>query len=304
LARRARGRKISGIIVLDKPTGESSNRSLQRVKRLLDAAKAGHTGSLDPLATGVLPLCFGEATKLSQFLLDANKSYRTTIRLGIKTDSGDSQGNIVSSTDDTVSLKELEQCLESFQGEITQVPSMYSALKHQGVPLYKLARKGQEVERKVRHVTIYRLELLDFRGDEVDLEVDCSKGTYIRSIADDLGDMLGVGGHVTALRRLQSGPFTESQSVTLEKLEEAAEQGGAQALDSYLYPPDLAVEELVKVTLPMITADFMRQGQPVIARALPTKGIVRLYDDEGFFGIGSILDDGRVKPVRLLNQQN
>jgi len=304
LARRARGRKISGIIVLDKPTGESSSRSLQRVKRLLDAAKAGHTGSLDPLATGVLPLCFGEATKLSQFLLDANKSYRTTIRLGIKTDSGDSQGNIVSSTDDTVSLKELEQCLESFRGEITQVPSMYSALKHQGVPLYKLARKGQEVERKVRHVTIYRLELLDFRGDEVDLEVDCSKGTYIRSIADDLGDILGVGGHVTALRRLQSGPFTESQSVTLEKLEEAAEQGGAQALDSYLYPPDLAVEELVKVTLPMITADFMRQGQPVIARALPTNGIVRLYDDEGFFGIGSILDDGRVKPVRLLNRQN
>lgn len=301
MARRARGRQLNGILVLDKPGGESSNRSLQRAKRLFDAAKAGHTGSLDPLATGVLPLCFGEATKLSQFLLDADKTYRTTIRLGIKTDSGDSQGNIVNTSDESVSLEHLNKCLEAFRGEITQVPSMYSALKHKGVPLYKLARQGQEVERKVRHVTIHRLELLDFRGNEVDLEIDCSKGTYIRTIADDLGDMLGVGGHVTVLRRLRSGPFSENDAVSLETLEKEATEGGAQSLDRFLLPSDFAVEHLEKVTLPTITADFMRQGQPVIARGLPTRGIVRLYDDEGFFGIGSILDDGRVKPVRLLN---
>jgi len=300
LARRRRGREVHGIIVLDKPAGESSNRSLQRVKRLLDAAKAGHTGSLDPLATGVLPLCFGEATKVSQFLLDADKRYRTTIQLGTKTASGDSQSEIISTSDKQVSREELETCLERFRGEITQVPSMYSALKHQGVPLYKLARKGQEVERKERRVTIFELELLDFRGNELDLEVHCSKGTYIRMIADDLGDALGTGGHVTALRRLQSGPFHEGQAVTIDELEQAAEEGGFQALDKFLQPADLAVEFLDKVTMPVATADFISQGQPVIVSGLPNQGQVRLYDDNGFFGIGKILDDGRVAPVRLM----
>lgn len=301
MGRRRKGRPVHGIIVLDKPAGDSSNRSLQRVKRLLDAAKAGHTGSLDPLATGVLPLCFGEATKLSQFLLDADKRYLTTIRLGVKTASGDSESEVLSTCNDKVSQAQVEKCLESFRGEITQVPSMYSALKHQGVALYKLARKGQEVERKQRQVTIHHIDLLDFRGDELDLDIICSKGTYIRTIADDLGDMLGVGGHVKALRRLASGPFTLEHAVTMDTLEAEAADHGPQALNQFLQPADIAVAMLAKVDLPKVTAEYIRQGQPVIARGLPTTGQVRLYEEGEFFGIGKILDDGRVAPVRLLN---
>ena len=300
MAKRRRGRNVNGIIVLDKPAGESSNRSLQRVKKLLDAAKAGHTGSLDPLATGVLPLCFGEATKISQYLLDADKLYRTTIKLGVKTASGDSQSETLSTCQVNLSRENVEHCLDSFRGEIKQTPSMYSALKHEGVPLYKLARKGEEVERKERNLIIHRLEFLEFRGDEIDLEIHCSKGTYIRTIADDLGDMLGVGGHVIVLRRLQSGPFLEPNSVTIERLETEAEVNGAENLDQFLLPADLAVEHLEKVDLPTGTADFVRQGQAVIARGLPTSGTVRLYDCGHFFGIGKILDDGRVAPIRLM----
>ena len=300
MARRARGRDITGIIVLDKPIGESSNRSLQRVKRLFNAAKAGHTGSLDPLATGVLPLCLGEATKLSQFLLDADKRYRTTVRLGVKTASGDSQSEVLDTRPVNVSRKQVEDCLEQFRGTIVQVPSMYSALKHQGVPLYKIARKGGEVVRKEREVTVFALELLDFRGDEVDLDIRCSKGTYIRTIADDLGDVLGTGGHVTALRRLQSGPFLESDAVTIDLLELAAATGGPENLDQFLMPADLAVEHLPRTVMPAATADFVRQGQAVIVNGLPRTGQVRMYDEKGFFGIGKMLDDGRVTPARLL----
>lgn len=300
LTKKHKGRNINGILVLDKPAGESSNRSLQRAKRLFDAAKAGHTGSLDPLATGVLPLCFGEATKLSQFLLDADKRYRTTIRLGVKTASGDSQSEIISTSDKQVTRAQVEQHLEIFRGDILQLPSMYSALKHQGVPLYKLARKGQEVERKQRRVTVYHLELLDFRGDEMDLDILCSKGTYVRTIADDLGDALGTGGHVIALRRLQSGPFLESHAVTLEQLEQEV-GAGPQELDHHLLPADMAVANLAQVVLPTVTADFVRQGQAVIVRGLPNSGTVRLYENEVFIGIGKILDDGRVAPVRLMN---
>ena len=300
MAKQRRGRNVNGILVLDKPAGESSNRSLQRVKRLFNASKAGHTGSLDPLATGVLPLCFGEATKISQFLLDADKRYSTTIKLGIKTASGDSQSEVLKTSEVNLDKKQVEDSLEMFRGEIRQIPSMYSALKHKGVPLYKLARKGEEVERKERVVTVYSLNLLDFRGDEIDLEVHCSKGTYIRMIADDLGDQLGVGGHVTVLRRLQSGPFTLAQSVTMEQLEAAAQGTDPGILDQYLIEADFAVEHLEKADLPTITADFVRQGQAVIARGLPTSGTVRLYDNGQFIGIGKILDDGRVAPVRLI----
>ena len=300
MAKQRRGRNVNGILVLDKPAGESSNRSLQRVKRLFNASKAGHTGSLDPLATGVLPLCFGEATKISQFLLDADKRYSTTIKLGIKTASGDSQSEVLKTSEVNLDKKQVEDSLEMFRGEIRQIPSMYSALKHKGVPLYKLARKGEEVERKERVVTVYSLNLLDFRGDEIDLEVHCSKGTYIRMIADDLGDQLGVGGHVSVLRRLQSGPFTLAQSVTMEQLEAAAQGTDPGILDQYLIEADFAVEHLEKVDLPTITADFVRQGQAVIARGLPTSGTVRLYDNGQFIGIGKILDDGRVAPVRLI----
>ena len=300
-SRRKRGRNIHGIILLDKPQGESSNASLQKVKRLLNASKAGHTGSLDPLATGVLPLCFGEATKISQFLLDSDKAYRTKIKLGIKTASGDSQSEIVQECEDfSVSEAELKKALEQFRGEIEQIPSMYSALKHEGTPLYKLARQGKSVERKVRKVTIYNLEVLSFTGREVELEIHCSKGTYVRSIADDLGDVLGCGGHVIELRRIKAGPFTLDQCITHEELASQVEKGGESGADNNLIPADLAVTDLPKVSLSIDTAFYVKQGQPVIVSHLPTEGLVRLYEEENFIGIGVILDDGRVAPKRLM----
>jgi tRNA pseudouridine55 synthase len=302
LAKKRRGRPVDGIILLDKPSGISSNSSLQHVKRLLDAAKAGHTGSLDPLATGVLPLCFGEATKISQFLLDADKVYWTRIRLGVKTDSGDSQGMVLRRTDICdISHERIEAALQHFRGEIEQVPSMFSALKHQGVPLYKLARAGKEVERKTRRVNIYSIQMLAFDGTDLELEISCSKGTYIRSIADDLGELLGVGAHVTALRRLKAGPFRIEECLTLSQLEALKDAGGMSALDAELTPADDAVRDLPKVLLPASTAFFIKQGQAVITRHLPADGLVRLYDAETFIGIGEILEDGRVAPKRLVS---
>ena len=295
---RRKGRDITGILVLDKPVGESSNRSLQRVKRLFNANKAGHTGSLDPLASGVLPICLGEATKLSSFILDADKAYRVTIKLGEKTDTADSEGQVIQQIEPDVSLKQLDAALKSFSGEIQQLPPMYSALKHQGQPLYKYARKGVEIERKTRLVTIHSCELQSFDGINLELVVECSKGTYIRSIADDLGDMLGCGGHVTALRRLKAGPFTIAQAQTMEGLDELAVKG-LEALDNTLQNADLAVSNLPAVRLSDDVAHYIRLGQAVITRHLPTEGLVRLYSEDVFIGIGSILEDGRVAPKRL-----
>lgn len=300
--RRPRGRDLSGILVLDKAKGKSSNGCLQEVKRLFEAEKAGHTGSLDPLASGVLPLCFGEATKISQFLLDSDKRYKTMIQLGVRTDSADSQGEVIERRSaDHVSREDVLTAMEAFRGDIQQTPPMYSALKHQGKPLYKLAREGIEVDRKARDVTIYSIELLTYCDESktLELEIDCSKGTYIRTIADDLGESLGCGAHVVELRRLQAGAFSEAHSVSLEQLVAAKEAGGLEAIDAYLLGADLAVDELPKVTLPADTAAFVKQGQPVIVRHLPEAGLVRLYDEEVFIGIGAILDDGRVAPRRL-----
>ena len=298
------GRNISGILVLDKPQGETSNRSLQKVKRLFKAAKAGHTGSLDPLATGVLPLCFGEATKISQFLLNSDKSYRTKIKLGVKTATGDSEGEIIAEKDcSNISLQKIKKTLDKFRGKIQQIPSMYSALKHQGVPLYKLARAGKTVERKTRIVTIFELTLISYEGAFVELDIHCSKGTYVRTIADDLGENLGVGAHVAALRRTQAGPFNLDQAQTYESLEKHLEQSKSAeditALDEFLIPADQAIQELPAVILPQATADYVLQGQAVIVRHLPTSGLVRLYKKDVFIGIGEILQDGRVAPKRL-----
>ena len=301
VARKKQGRDVDGIILLDKPQGESSNASLQKVKRLLKAAKAGHTGSLDPLATGVLPLCFGEATKVSQFLLDSDKAYQTTILLGTKTDSGDSQGSIISHQDSVqVGADQLAQALEQFRGEIEQVPSMYSALKHEGVPLYRLARQGKTVERKRRRVHIHSLELQAFDGRQLQLDISCSKGTYIRSIADDLGDVLGCGAHVTALRRTRAGPFDISRCVEFGALQASVAEHGLQAADRYLIPADEAISHLPLVRLSEDTAHFILQGQPVLVSHLPLSGLVRLYRGEQFIGVGTILDDGRVAPQRLI----
>lgn len=312
--RRAKGRAVSGIVILDKPKGLSSNAALQRVKRLYNANKAGHTGSLDPLATGVLPLCLGEATKVSQFLLDSDKKYRATIRLGVKTDTGDAEGQVIETAADgvvsAIDSRSVRKQLETFRGDIMQMPPMYSALKVNGVPLYKLARSGQEVERQARAITVYGIELVEHAADEVTIEVHCSKGTYIRTIADDLGRLLGCGAHITALRRLQAGCFDEEHCVTLEQLEalvdtvtESGEQSDERfaAIDELLMPADQAIDFLPEVVLPNVMADCIKQGQAVQARNLPADGLVRMYDEDRFFGIGHIDDDGRVAPKRLLN---
>ena len=230
-SRRPRGRAIDGIIVVDKVYGASSNEVLQKVKRIFNAAKAGHTGSLDPLATGVLPICLGEATKFSQYLLDSDKSYRTTMKMGIQTTTGDREGDVVEQRPVTVTRGDIEAILDQYRGEIAQVPSMFSALKHNGKPLYEYAREGIVIERPSRKITIYRLELLDFDGDECVLEVDCSKGTYIRTLVEDIGITLGCLGHVSELSRLKAGPYTEHQMHSLDALMEVRDQGRNTALD-------------------------------------------------------------------------
>lgn len=304
MAKRKKGRSIDGIVVLDKAIGISSNRALQEVKRIFDAQKAGHTGSLDPLATGVLPLCLGEATKVSQFLLDSDKKYRARLKLGIRTDSGDSEGvEIDKHVDFQLSERQVQEALEAFRGEIEQVPPMHSALKVNGVPLYKMARKGESIEREPRRITVYSIELTAFEGDELELEIACSKGTYIRTIADDLGQALGCGAHIIALRRTQAGAFTEADCITTQALQEEREQRGLTAIDERLIPMDKAIEDLPEVVLPSITASFVKNGQPVLVRHLPEEGLVRLYDQEQFIGIGCIDDDGMVAPRRLIVAQ-
>ena len=299
--RRRRVRNISGIVVLDKANGLSSNAALQEVKRLYEANKAGHAGSLDPLATGVLPVCLGEATKVSQFLLDSDKCYRARIKLGIRTDTGDSEGSIIERNEGiSVSRKAIERALTKFKGEVEQVPPMHSAIKMNGVPLYKLARKGISVEREPRLVTLYQVCLLEFVNSELELEISCSKGTYIRTIADDLGQELGCGAHVIELRRTQAGVFTEKDSISSEELALEKENRGLDKIDQFLIPMDRAIQDLPEVNLPSITASHVKNGQAVLVRHLPKNGLVRMYEDEQFIGIGSIDDDGKVAPKRLI----
>jgi tRNA pseudouridine55 synthase len=296
---------VDGILVLDKPAGLSSNQALQTAKRLYAAAKAGHTGSLDPLATGVLPLCFGEATKFSQFLLDADKAYESTLALGRATDTGDAEGTVVEEADaSAVSAADVEAALEQFRGEIEQVPSMYSAIKKDGQPLYKLARQGVEVERKSRIVEIKCLELRNFRAGlapEADIYLECSKGTYVRSLAEDLGRALGCGAHVRTLRRTQAGPFGLSDSIGLDALEGLKAGGQLAEMDRLLLPADAALGGMPLVRLSESGGFYMRQGQPVLVPNAPCNGMVRVALETGeFLGVGEILDDGRVAPRRLI----
>lgn len=292
------------MLVVDKPPGWSSNDAVQRAKRLFNARKVGHTGALDPLATGVLPLCFGEATKFSRYLLSSNKKYWVRIKLGIATDSGDAEGNVVATKDvENVDSARIEEALRFFRGEIDQVPSMFSAIKHKGQPLYKLARQGIEIERQARRVTIYSNELLGFDEDELELEIHCSKGTYIRTIAEELGQVLDCGAHVIALRRRVAGPYDESDLVTFDELEATLADKGT--LDDLLQPVSSTVREWPEVRLSDNTAYYLRQGQPVIVPHAPASGWVRLaeiIDDESarFIGVGEVLDDGRVAPRRLV----
>lgn len=307
--RRGRGRGINGILLLNKPAGLTSNDALQKAKRMLFAQKAGHTGSLDPLATGVLPLCFGEATKFSQFLLDSDKRYRTTYRLGAYTTTGDLDGELLDQVDTShLTRSQVEAAVAAFVGDIMQVPPMYSALKHNGVPLYKLAREGIVIEREARPVTIYSIDVLGFRPGqiaEVDLDIHCSKGTYIRTIAEDLGKALGVGAHVSLLHRSQAGPFVEADTVTLDELFATRGEGEPELLDHYLLPMDSAVAELPAMTLADSPAYYFCQGQAVMDLQVYRLGdegdMVRVFrEDDRFLGLGEITDDGRVAPKRLV----
>lgn len=295
-------RDVNGIVLLDKPIGITSNGALQTVKRLFQARKAGHTGSLDPLACGLLPLCFGSATKVSAFLLESDKEYQVTVKLGEKTTTGDAEGEVTSRRDaGAVSDAAIAAVLPRYTGSIQQIPPMHSAIKQNGQPLYKLAHQGIEVERQPREVTIYDLRLLRRDGDALDLAVSCSKGTYIRTLAEDIGETLGVGAHVSALRRTAAGPFQASQMVDLETLQAAAEQGLA-ALGDFLLPMDAALEKWPDVCLSEDMAYFVRQGQPVFVPKAPTSGWVKLRTaDRRFLGVGRVLEDGRVAPKRLVS---
>ena len=305
MARVRHGRPVDGILLLDKPLGVSSNHALQSVKRLYEAAKAGHTGSLDPLATGVLPLCFGEATKFSQYLLDADKAYESTFVLGTVTDTGDAEGRVLEDKDASgVTESNVITALQAFEGDIEQIPSMFSAIKQGGQPLYKLARKGLEVERKPRSVVIKTLQLRAFRGGErpeADIYLECSKGTYVRSLAEDLGRAIGCGAFVSALRRTRAGPFGIEDSMTLNALEALKGAGESGQLDTLLLPTDAALGALPLVRLSESSGFYMRQGQPVMVSNGPRDGIVRVALDSGeFLGVGEMLDDGRVAPRRLI----
>jgi len=293
---------VHGIVLLDKPVGMTSNAALQRVKRLFRAGKAGHTGSLDPLAGGLLPVCLGEATKVSGFLLDANKRYHTVVTLGVRTSTGDAEGEVKETRPvPALDRGRIEAVLARFTGEIQQVPPMYSAIKHKGKPLYKLARRGEEVERKPRTVTIHELRLLAYESDRLELDIYCSKGTYIRTLAEDIGEVLDCGAHVSALRRTALGPYDETHMVTLERLEALAEDAPEQ-LKEVLLPIESALADWPDVTLSDDAAYYLRMGQPVVVPHAPTRGWVRLFAGKGgFLGLGQILDDGRVAPRRLVH---
>jgi len=291
-------KELDGILILDKPTGLSSNKALQTVKHLLGAAKAGHTGSLDPLASGVLPLCFGEATKVSQFLLDSDKVYQARIKLGVTTTTGDSEGEVLANAVvPAFSSAELESALAGFCGVITQQAPIYSALKQDGVPLYKLARAGKEITAKFRDVCIHRLQLLDWHWPELTVEVGCSKGTYIRTLAEDLGKVLGTGAHLTALRRLQAGPFALEAALDLEQIRGLAAQG---RLEANLIPADQAISSLPQFELDEEQRRRLRQGQGVSLSETGAIPAMRLYCAGSFIGIGEVTAEGVLQARRLL----
>jgi tRNA pseudouridine55 synthase len=298
--RNKKGRNITGIIAIDKPTGRSSNHVLQQVKRLFDAKKAGHTGSLDPLATGVLPICLGEATKLSAYLLDGDKRYHVTCQLGVITDSGDSDGTVLEKlTIPTITEQSLVKVIEKFKGEQQQVPPMYSALKHKGQPLYKFARQGIEIERKSRHIRIYDINLISFTPDSFTLDVSCSKGTYIRTLVEDISHGLGTGGHVTMLRRVESAGYEIAGAVSIAALEALAEQG-LQVLDKSLLPSEDALPNWPSIVVDPQQVIALRLGQTVQVSDTFKSAQIRLFDQKkSFLGLGEMTESGTVSPKRV-----
>lgn len=291
-------RAVNGVLLLDKPYGFSSNQALQKLKWLYQAAKAGHTGTLDPLATGVLPICFGEATKFAQHLTDENKTYVATIRFGISTTTGDKEGEVLSDVPCAIQRMDIERVLPAFMGQITQVPPMYSALKVDGKPLYEYARQGVELVREPRQVTIHQLRLLDYADNSATIEVGCSKGTYIRTLGEDIGKALGVGAHLTALRRTATATYQIAQTFTLEALEQMT----AEARDALLLPVDTAISALPTVVLHTDATYYFKQGNPVWLSGKVPAGELRVYSEAGvFLGVGLQLADGRIGPKRIVN---
>lgn len=300
MGRRRKGRAVNGILLLNKATGITSNRALQQVKRRYQAAKAGHTGSLDPLATGLLPICFGEATKFSNYMLDADKAYRVVAKMGEKTDSSDSDGTVIETRAITHNKEQFMTVLDNFRGDIVQIPSMFSALKVDGQPLYKLAREGKTIERKARPVTIYYLECLNYTDTEFQLEVHCSKGTYIRNLVEDIGEELGCGAHVIALDRIAAGEFQLDDAVTMDDLEGLSDT----ELDSLLLPVDSAIKHLPKLLLDADEAYYLSHGQAVSNPEAPQSGLLRLYAEGKFIGLGQINDEGMIAPKRLISSES
>ena len=299
---RKRGRDIHGVFLLDKPQGMSSNDIMQKVKRIFQANKAGHTGALDPLATGMLPICLGEATKFSQFLLDADKRYLVTAKLGERTDTSDAEGQIVETRDVNVKTPEILTALEQFRGDILQVPTMFSALKHNGKPLYEYARQGITVEREARPITIFELNFIEYNAPYLTLEVHCSKGTYIRTLVDDLGEALGCGAHVTMLRRTAVADYPTEKMLDWNALQAFAEPQDLSLLDALLLPIDTAVAKLPALTLNESQTQGIGFGQRIkFDNPNRLQGQVRLFSHENcFLGVALIDENNVIRPQRLV----
>ncbi|MFA9488541.1 MULTISPECIES: tRNA pseudouridine(55) synthase TruB [unclassified Mannheimia] len=300
---RKRGRDIHGVFLLDKPQGMSSNDILQKVKRIFQANKAGHTGALDPLATGMLPICLGEATKFSQFLLDSDKRYLVTAKLGERTDTSDAEGEVVGTRDVNVTEADILANLHQFRGDILQVPTMFSALKHNGKPLYEYARAGITVEREARPITIFELNFIEYNAPFLTLEVHCSKGTYIRTLIDDLGEVLGCGAHVTMLRRTAVANYPIEKMMSYTDLQNLAENQPLVELDKHLLAMDTAVSSLPKINLTEQQTKAVGFGQRVRFDNLNhIYGLVRLYSDNAqFLGVAEITIDNVIRPNRMVN---
>lgn len=298
MIKRRQTQSVNGILLLDKAVGKTSNQALTEVKHLFEAKKAGHTGSLDPLAYGMLPICFGEATKYSQFLLEADKQYKVQAKLGVRTTTGDAEGEIIKTVPVKVDNATLEKALNAFRGKINQIPSMYSALKFQGKPLYSYARQGIEIERASRTVFIKHLSLENYEEPNFELIVTCSKGTYIRTLIEDIGESLGCGAYVTSLCRLYVEPYQNAHMYKIEELIKLKEKNSLA--ETALLSLQSAIESFPALTLCASSAFYVKQGQAVLVAHAPTAGYVRLFaDDQNFLGVGHVLEDGRIAPKRL-----
>ena len=289
-------REIDGVFLLDKPLGFSSNQALKKIQWLFNAKKAGHTGTLDPMASGLLPICLGEATKFSHRLLDANKSYIAIIHLGVTTSTGDQEGEVVSEKKVALNEAQLKDTLKKFIGDMTQIPPMYSALKFAGKPLYEYAREGIEIERKSRLIKIYDIKLISIEESIITIEVDCSKGTYIRTLAEDIGKTLGCGAHLKGLTRTQTGNFKLSDALTIEALEAMS----MPSREKILLPTDALLEGLSSIKLTIAQTEAIKKGQSIDFISEKDKE-VRLYSASGqFVGVGQSDLQGRLFPKRLI----